>query len=67
MLVGLEVLGQVRDTLGEDSDLNLGGTGVALVGSCCLRSAEIDIYLLLMVVTRSLGQVLPSMTRRGRL
>lgn len=33
MLVGLEVLGQVRDTLGEDSDLNLGGTGVALVGS----------------------------------
>ena len=33
VLVGLEVLGQVRDTLGEDSDLNLGGTGVTLVGS----------------------------------
>ena len=30
LLVGLEVLGQVRDPPGEDRDLDLGGAGVAL-------------------------------------
>ena len=31
LLMGLEVLGKVVDALGEKSDLNLGGTGIALM------------------------------------
>ena len=30
--VSLEVLGKILDALGEQCDLNLGGTGIALVG-----------------------------------
>ena len=33
MLVHPEVIGQLVDTGGENGDLNLGGAGVALVGS----------------------------------
>src|SRR5882757_5529735 len=33
VLVGLEVLGQVRDPAGQQSDLHLGGAGVALLGA----------------------------------
>ena len=33
VLVDTQVLGQLVDTGGEDSNLNLGGAGVALVGS----------------------------------
>ena len=32
MLVNTQVLGQLVDAGGEDGNLNLGGTGVALVG-----------------------------------
>ena len=32
LVVGLEVLGQRVDAMGKDRDLNLGGTGVALMG-----------------------------------
>ena len=32
MLVSLEVLGQVLDSLGEQRNLNLGGAGVTFVG-----------------------------------
>ncbi|SLF44197.1 Uncharacterised protein [Mycobacteroides abscessus subsp. massiliense] len=31
MLVGLEVLGQIDDALGQHCDLRLGGTGIGLV------------------------------------
>ena len=48
LLVRLEVLGQVGDALGQDRDLHLRRTGVALLVayspmSACLRSAVIDI------------------------
>jgi len=33
VLVGLEVLGQVRDALAQQCDLDLGAAGVALTGS----------------------------------
>ena len=33
MLVSLEVLGQILDSLGQQRNLNLGGAGVTLVGS----------------------------------
>ena len=36
MLVGTQVIGQLVDTGGQDSNLNLGRTGVALV-SCVLQ------------------------------
>ena len=50
--VAFEVLGQVVDALGEDRDLDLGRSGVALALACslmsaCLRSAVIDIRSLL--------------------
>ncbi len=53
--VGLEMLGQVVDALGQDRDLDLGRTRIALgAGACslmisCLRSAVIDIVSLLFV------------------
>ena len=34
----LQVSGQVVDALGQDSNLNLGGTGIALVGSILLHN-----------------------------
>ena len=33
VLVGAQVLGQLVDASGQDSDLNLGGTGIAFVSS----------------------------------
>ena len=33
MLVGTQMLGQLVDTSGQDSDLNLGGAGIAFVSS----------------------------------
>jgi hypothetical protein len=31
LLVNLQMLGQIRDAVGEQADLDLGGTGVGLV------------------------------------
>src|SRR3546814_18608513 len=36
LAVGLEVLGEVLDALGEEGDLDLGGAGVHVVGSVAL-------------------------------
>jgi hypothetical protein len=36
LAVGLEVLGEVLDALGEEGDLDLGGAGVHVVGSIAL-------------------------------
>ena len=49
LLVGLQVLGEVADALGEDCDLNLCGTGVVIglavfldeFGGLLLRNAEL--------------------------
>jgi len=40
LLVGLEVLGQVRDAAGQNCNLYLGRTGVSFVGSVLLDQAE---------------------------
>ena len=41
--VSLEVLGEVVDSLGENSNLNLGRTGVALVS--CVGSDDFLLYV----------------------
>ena len=40
----LEVLGELSDTLGEDSDLDLGGPGVGLVGTVGLDDGGLLIF-----------------------
>ena len=45
LLVGLQVLGQVSDAVGEDRDLNLGRTRVSLVGCVLLNESELFILL----------------------
>ena len=45
LLVSLEVLGQVSDAVGQDSNLYLGRTGVALVGSVLLDDVEFYFFL----------------------
>ena len=45
LLVGLQVLGQVVDTVGEDRDLNLGRTGVSFVSCVLLNDAELFFFL----------------------
>ena len=39
LVVGLEVLGKSVDAMGKDRDLNLGRTGVTLVGSILLNNS----------------------------
>ena len=39
LLVHLQVLGELIDPLGEDSDLHLGGAGIALVGLVVLDNS----------------------------
>ena len=43
--VDLQVLGELVDPLGEDSDLDLGGTGVALVGAVGLDDRGLLLFL----------------------
>ncbi len=45
LLVSLEVLGQVSDTVGQDSNLYLGRTGITLVGSVLLDDVELCVFL----------------------
>ena len=45
LLVDFQVLGQVSDAAGEDRDLNLGRTGVSLVGCVLLDEAELFFFL----------------------
>ncbi len=45
LLVSLEVLGQVSDAVGQDSNLYLGGTCVTLVGSVLLDDVEFYFFL----------------------
>ena len=45
LLVGLEVLGQVVDTAGEDCDLNLRRTGVSFVSGVLLDECELFFFL----------------------
>ncbi len=43
-VVSLQVLGQAGDTLGQDSDLNFGGTGVGLVGAVILDNGSLFFF-----------------------
>ena len=45
LLVGLQVLGQVCDAVGEDRDLNLGRARVSLVGCVLLNQSELFVFL----------------------
>jgi len=45
LFVSLEVLGQVSDAVGQDSNLYLGRTGVTLVGSVLLDDVELCVFL----------------------
>ena len=40
----LQVSGQLADALSEDSDLNLGRTGVVLVGLVCLYNGGLGLF-----------------------
>ena len=45
LLVGLQVCGQVVDAGGQNSDLNLGRTGVSLMGCVLLNQRELFVFL----------------------
>jgi len=45
LLVGLEVLGELTDALGEERDLHLGRTGVAVVGAVFLDDLGFSIRM----------------------
>ena len=44
LVVGLQVLGEGVDAMGKDRDLNLGRTGVALVGSVLLNNGLLFVF-----------------------
>ena len=44
LVVGLEVLGKSVDAMGKDRDLNLGRTGVTLVGSVLLNNGLLFVF-----------------------
>lgn len=71
MLVLLEVLGQISDTLGQQSNLDLRGAGVTLVGSVSLDDFLLFLSrkchgILLMVAARCTRLYAGALSIRGR-
>jgi len=44
LVIGLQMLGEVVDSVGQKRDLNLGRTGVALVGSILLNNCLLFVF-----------------------
>ena len=67
LVVGTQVIGQVVDALGQNSDLNLGGAGVALVHCVFLNDCGLFFFqhLQFHLFCGSAAINLPSFTEKG--